>query len=89
MCAACEVGGAGPRPHVAVEYATDPNLNKFVVWCPEQAAPTVFHGTFADARDQAKKLAAKNPNKKFYVLHAMARAFETGPSWVEVGQSPR
>ena len=86
MCAGCEIG---KFPQTTVEYEVDPNLNKFLVWSPSMGPPSVFHGKFADAKAQARRLAAKHPGAKFYTLHVMGRAVETGPSWVEVGQAPQ
>lgn len=43
----------------------------FLVWNPQRNAPTYKHGTLELATLEAKRLAAKTPNEKFFVLQAI------------------
>lgn len=40
----------------------------WVVWCPVSGPPSVFHKSFTEAANEAKRLALKEPERIFYVL---------------------
>lgn len=43
----------------------------WMVWCPMAGAPTVQHPSLAAAEAEARRLAAKHPDRKFFVLHTV------------------
>jgi hypothetical protein len=51
---------------------SDDSKNFWVVWQPENRAPTMRHLTRGDADKEAERLALANPGKRFYVLKALA-----------------
>lgn len=42
----------------------------WVVWNPERKAPMVRHESLLRANDEAKRLCAKHPGERFYVMEA-------------------
>lgn len=56
----------------------------YVVWQPETGAPNYRHGYFEFAKNEAERLAAANPGKKFYVLRAQSVSFKNDITTVEL-----
>ena len=46
----------------------------FMVYGMDQGAPVMRHGSYADAKREAERLARNNPGKDFYVLAAVSRS---------------
>lgn len=44
----------------------------FLVWNPKTAHARYRHGSESQALDEARRLAAANPNDEFYVLEAVS-----------------
>jgi hypothetical protein len=55
-----------------IQYVLNDGGREFyVVWQPENGAPTVHHGSYQDAKHEATRLANANRGKKFFVLKAV------------------
>lgn len=54
----------------------DPRKGVFwMVYGRDQAAPTVRHATFEDARAEAERLARKHPGIEFFVMRAISASW--------------
>lgn len=40
----------------------------YCVFSPDGHAPKKIHSSFESAKEEAKRLATKNPNRKFYIM---------------------
>lgn len=56
----------------------------YVVWCPQSGPPSVQHRSSKSALAEAKRLAALNPGKEFFVLQAMRVAMKNDVSVTEL-----
>lgn len=60
----------------------------WMVHCPEYGPPTVRHPSEAAARDEAKRLARRNPGCVFYVLEAVDAFAKVEVQRVQLDSSP-
>ena len=64
-------------------------LGFFVVWNPQHGSPQYKHDSAEDAKAEAKRLAAANPEQEFYVLGAIGKARCVSPvEWTEADELP-
>lgn len=60
----------------------------YLVWCPQGGPPRYRHEQKIDAQNEAKRLAAENPSRQFYVLAAFERYESTQVSVTKLPDPP-
>lgn len=65
---------------------TEPTF--YLVWCAEMGPAHFKHESLDQARDEAARLAARNPGKKFVVLASIGHAIRETASWVPHDHNP-
>jgi hypothetical protein len=71
-------------------YNPSPDTEFWLVWCPTGpygGHPTHRHETEPHARNEARRLACRNPGQRFFVLQAVA-AIEKPPEIIETTLLP-